>query len=119
MHHTRLRPYSNMPSNQSPGSERRKSPRHCIKAKVALKGRPRAEMEVLDLSAQGIGLRTDLRTGVGRTLELDFIGYSLRVEGTVRHESKTLGSASRVGVEFLQPQPELEEVALLLSNTGA
>lgn len=73
-------------------------------------------MEAVDLSVGGIGLIADLRTGQHRKLELVLLERSVSVEGVVRYEAETPDAAFRVGIEFVEPQPELEEVALLLSD---
>ncbi len=108
-----------MPDPQYSGADRRTVSRHPFTGKVSLKDRPGEPMEPFGLSSRGVGLRTRLRIGRGRPLDLVLRGHSMSVEGVVRHETTTGGSDFRVGIEFLEPQPELAEVALLLSGTYA
>jgi hypothetical protein len=108
-----------MESSRTPQQELRSVVRHLFQRPVSLKGVFAEELDALNLSLRGIGIRSPLRLGEGRLVELAFLERSVSVRGVVRHETKTESSDLLIGIEFLDPQPELVEVALLLSGAGA
>jgi hypothetical protein len=72
------------------------------------------ELKAFNLSQTGVGLHSPRRLGTGRHVELSFLGRNMSVKGVVRRESELTVPLWQVGVEFNQPQPELEEVALTM-----
>lgn len=110
----RFPPSSCMPTTAFYGTDRRKAQRHAVNTRAFLKDRPLVPMETFDLSSFGIGIKTNLRAGQGRTIDLVLLDGSVTVKGVVRNETEMPGPYFRVGIEFLEPQRELEEVVLLM-----
>lgn len=90
----------------------RRSGRHAFSAPVNLRDRNGEEFSAIDLSAEGVSLISSRPLGTGRTLDLAFLDGSMVVRGGIRNEREVMRARWRIGIQFLQPQPELLEVAL-------
>jgi hypothetical protein len=97
-----------------PQAEGRRHPRQEYQGEVYLEEDEGEELKAFNLSRSGVGLHSPRRLGTGRQVELSFLGRNMSVVGVVRRESELTVPLWQIGVEFTQPQPELEEVALTI-----
>jgi hypothetical protein len=70
------------------------------------------EYRAVDLSVGGVGMIGTRRLGVGRVVEVAFLNRGMVVKGVIRSERESALPRWRIGIQFLQPQPELLAVAL-------
>jgi hypothetical protein len=92
--------------------------RHARKAYGGLIERmdgPRQQCGALDLSIGGVGILSSEPMEPGQVVHLAFLGRSVSVRGFVTHVRPTSSGDWRVGINFLQDEPELAEVALAAS----
>lgn len=98
-----------------PADVRRHS-RHAFSGPVQLPDRDGQEFDAVDLSVEGVSLISPQPLGAGSNVDLAFLNGSMVVRGGIRNEREIVPARWRIGIQFLQPQPELLEVAL--SVTG-
>jgi hypothetical protein len=101
-------------NRESGGREARRWLRRAFVGKVFLEEQGGEEFPAVELSAGGIGIRCPRRLGPGRMVELAFLDRAVSVKGIVRHETPQQ-SEWRIGIEFLQPQPDLVDVVLAVT----
>lgn len=94
-------------------SETRRQPRRAFSGRVR-RVDDGSEFAALDLSAEGVGLLSAEPLKAGQQLRLAFLGGSIVVKGCVCHVRYVEQKVWRVGIDFLQDEPELAEVALAL-----
>ena len=104
----RIRP----PKSPSRKAEVRQYDRQAFLGTVHLPGLGNEEFRALDLSMGGVTLIGARRLGIGRTVEVAFLNRSMVVKGVIRAERESALPRWRIGIQFLQPQPELLSVAL-------
>ena len=92
--------------------------RHPFLATVHLRGIEGEAFQAVDLSVGGVGLIGSRRLGVGRLVDVAFLNRSMVVKGIIRAERESGLPRWRIGIQFLQPQPELLEVALAASASA-
>jgi hypothetical protein len=94
-------------------SETRRQPRRAYSGRV-LRSDDGREFAALDLSAEGVGLLSSEPLRAGQHVELAFLDGSIVVKGSVCHVRHVDQKVWRVGIDFLQDEHELAEVALAL-----
>ena len=94
--------------------EARRYRRFPFRGVVQLQDRNGDKLRAFDLSVGGVGIHSDRPLGIGRTIEVVLLDGSMRVKGVVRYEIQNKGLGWRIGIRFVEPQPELLAVAMSL-----
>jgi PilZ domain-containing protein len=107
------------PSMDTETSDHRLQPRRPYTGRVVRFGGGGTEFAAVDLSPMGVGLLSPQPLMVGQRIELSFLGGSIVVKGSVSHVHGGENEVWHVGVDFLQAERELTQVALALSSQGS
>ncbi len=107
-----------MPPVQDSKRGSRRSVRFPYRSRVDVEGYDGETFGATDLSSCGVRLKSPRRLGGRGLVVVVFLKRNISVEGVVRHESPTPDSGWDIGVQFLQPQPELLAVALSIAEAG-
>lgn len=97
--------------------ERRRVQRHPYTDPVRLRNGVVLDGDGCDVSEGGVGVLLAAPVHPGTAVDVIFIGNEVFVEGVVRH-SRPVEGGYRVGVAFLQPEPELVEVLHLTRHAA-
>lgn len=81
---------------------------------VQLRDRTGDNLHTLDLCEGGVALRGDRPFGIGEAIEVVLLDGNVRVAGVVCYELQA-EDGWRIGIRFVEPQPELLVVALSLT----
>ena len=92
-------------------SESRQYPRRRYSGTIYLHPGGSEEFQALDISTGGIGVLGSRSIGIGVPVNVALLGKSVAVDGIVRFERETDPFRWHLGIQFLEPQPELAEVA--------
>jgi hypothetical protein len=96
--------------------EARQHRRLPFRGAVHLQDRYGDVLRAFDLSEGGVGVHSDRPQGIGQRVEVVLLDGNVRVKGVIRYELQTQAHGWRIGIQFLQPQPELLAVALALPS---
>lgn len=118
MMHTLLLRASTVPPAHDPKRGTRRSVRFPYSSRVDVEGYDGETFGATDLSTCGVRLKSPRRLGGQGLVVLVFLKRNISVQGVVRHETPAPDSGWDIGVQFLQPQPELLAVALSVSQAG-
>jgi hypothetical protein len=100
-----------LPKTLSRTAEVRMHARQAFLDTVNLRDEDDGEFHTVDLSLGGVGLIGSRRLGVGRAVDVVFLNRSLVIPGVIRSERESALPRWRIGIQFLQLQPELLAVA--------
>ena len=90
--------------------ERRVHTRRPFSGQVQILGMQNGETAALDLSVSGVGLLSSRLLSMGQVVDLSFLGRSVQVTGVVQRVRPVFSCDWHVGIQFMEPQPELAEV---------